>query len=130
MEIADQVAGLKHLIASSKFGIDPARIAIFGWSYGWLLPSPPITSLVHPFCNTPNTFTPPPCPFISGGYMALLGLSQRPDVFKVAIAGAPVTDWRLYDTGYTERYMGVPPAADKSYDEGCLLNAASNFPDT
>uniref|UniRef100_UPI003754AF74 prolyl oligopeptidase family serine peptidase n=1 Tax=Salmonella sp. s51933 TaxID=3160127 RepID=UPI003754AF74 len=40
-----------------------------------------------------------------GGYLSLLGLIQRPEIFKVAIAGAPVTDWEAYDTGYTERYM-------------------------
>ena len=39
-------------------------------------------------------------------YLALMGLAQRPDIFKLALAGAPVTYWEAYDTGYTERYMG------------------------
>jgi dipeptidyl-peptidase-4 len=44
-----------------------------------------------------------------GGYLAALAVLRRPDVFHAAIAGAPVTDWLLYDTHYTERYLGVPP---------------------
>ncbi len=43
-----------------------------------------------------------------GGYMALMCLAQAPDVFKAAVAGAPVTHWDGYDTHYTERYMGTP----------------------
>jgi dipeptidyl-peptidase-4 len=43
-----------------------------------------------------------------GGYMTLYALANAPGVFKAGIAGAPVTDWRNYDTIYTERYMGLP----------------------
>ena len=43
-----------------------------------------------------------------GGYMSALCLARRPDVFRAACAGAPVTDWDGYDTHYTERYMGTP----------------------
>ena len=43
-----------------------------------------------------------------GGYLAALAVLRRPDVFHAAIAGAPVTDWHLYDTHYTERYLGLP----------------------
>ncbi|MBC3191599.1 S9 family peptidase [Pseudonocardia sp. C8] len=43
-----------------------------------------------------------------GGYLAALAVLRRPDVFHAAIAGAPVTDWALYDTHYTERYLGLP----------------------
>ena len=43
-----------------------------------------------------------------GGYLAALAVLRRPDVFHAAVAGAPVTEWRLYDTYYTERYLGDP----------------------
>ncbi|XP_078667472.1 dipeptidyl peptidase 9-like isoform X1 [Branchiostoma floridae x Branchiostoma belcheri] len=64
-----------------------------------------------------------------GGYLSLMGLAQRPDVFKVAIAGAPVTCWSAYDTGYTERYMGTPSANVHGYSEGSVLRHASHFPE-
>ncbi|MFE1213232.1 prolyl oligopeptidase family serine peptidase [Streptomyces albidoflavus] len=47
-----------------------------------------------------------------GGYLSALAVLRRPDVFHAGIAGAPVTDWRLYDTHYTERYLGDPAEAD------------------
>ncbi len=43
-----------------------------------------------------------------GGYMTIRSLLLAPDVFKIGVAGAPVTDWHNYDTIYTERYMGLP----------------------
>ena len=43
-----------------------------------------------------------------GGYLSALAVLRRPDVFKVAVAGAPVVDWRDYDTHYTERYLDLP----------------------
>jgi dipeptidyl-peptidase-4 len=51
-----------------------------------------------------------------GGAMACDALTRRPDVFRCGVAVAPVTDWRLYDTIYTERYMGLPAEATSNYD--------------
>jgi dipeptidyl-peptidase 4 len=58
-----------------------------------------------------------------GGYLAALAVLRRPDVFRAAIAGAPVTDWRLYDTHYTERYLGDPDATPDAYRVSSLVSA-------
>ena len=59
-----------------------------------------------------------------GGYLAALAVLRRPDVFHAAIAGAPVTDWTLYDTYYTERYLGTDPHdADAAVYRACSLLA-------
>lgn len=63
-----------------------------------------------------------------GGYLSLMALAQRPDVFKIAIAGAPVTNWFLYDTGYTERFMDLPSTNVDGYSKGNVSNYASQFP--
>jgi len=73
-ESIDQIETAKYL-QSLNF-IDPARIGIWGWSYG--------------------------------GYMSSLCLFNGADVFSMAIAVAPVTNWRYYDSVYTERFMGYP----------------------
>ncbi len=64
-----------------------------------------------------------------GGYMAALAVLRRPDVFKAAVAGAPVVDWMDYDTCYTERYLGVPDAGrwPDAYKEGSLLTYAADL---
>jgi dipeptidyl-peptidase 4 len=62
-----------------------------------------------------------------GGYLAALAVLRRPDVFHAAIAGAPVTEWRLYDTHYTERYLGDPADADDVYDASSLLPLAADL---
>jgi dipeptidyl-peptidase-4 len=59
-----------------------------------------------------------------GGYLAALAVLRRPDVFHAAVAGAPVTDWRLYDTHYTERYLGDPTVDDGPYSACSLVEQA------
>ncbi|MDP3278374.1 MAG: DPP IV N-terminal domain-containing protein [Deltaproteobacteria bacterium] len=59
-----------------------------------------------------------------GGYLSALTVLRRPDVFHAAVAGAPVTDWRDYDTHYTERYMGLPDRESAAYDRASLLTGA------
>jgi dipeptidyl-peptidase-4 len=59
-----------------------------------------------------------------GGYLAALAVLRRPDVFHAAVAGAPVTDWRLYDTFYTERYLGHPDDDPGAYARASLLDDA------
>ncbi|MEZ5458735.1 MAG: S9 family peptidase [Steroidobacteraceae bacterium] len=90
VEIEDQVRGVEFLRTLPY--VDPARIGIWGWSYG--------------------------------GYVSLLALLRAPEHFAAAVAGAPVTDWRLYDTHYTERYMGTPAENAAGYDEGMAMTHA------
>ena len=62
-----------------------------------------------------------------GGYLAALAVLRRPEVFHAAVAGAPVTDWRLYDTHYTERYLGDPAADPDAYRRSSLLADAAKL---
>ena len=62
-----------------------------------------------------------------GGYMSALSLAKAPDVFKVAVAGAPVTNFDGYDTAYTERYMGTPQENPDGYAEGSVMHHAGNL---
>ena len=96
IEIEDQVKGVDYL--RSLTFVDPARIGVWGWSYG--------------------------------GYMALMAMVRAPEHFAAGVSGAPVTDWRLYDTHYTERYMGVPEAGSpesnpEGYRDGNVMTHAA-----
>ncbi len=62
-----------------------------------------------------------------GGYLAALAALRRPDVFKVAAAGAPVVDWLDYDTHYTERYLDLPDRAPQAYASSSLLTYAGQL---
>ncbi|PSQ98317.1 MAG: S9 family peptidase [Bacteroidetes bacterium QS_9_68_14] len=77
--------------------VDGGRIGIWGWSYG--------------------------------GYLTLLSMlkDQGPQIFDAGMAVAPVTDWRFYDTIYTERYMSTPQKNPEGYDEGSPINYAENL---
>ena len=61
-----------------------------------------------------------------GGFMSAYALTHSTS-FKVGIAGAPVTDWRLYDSIYTERYMGMPQNNAEGYDSTSVVKAAGNL---
>lgn len=93
VEVSDQVAGVRHL--AREAWIDPARIGIFGWSYG--------------------------------GFMALMALCTAPEVFRAGVAGAPVTDWSLYDTHYTERYLEMPSTNAAGYEMSGVLAHATGL---
>ena len=93
VEVADQVQGAKWL--STQAFIDPARLGVWGWSYG--------------------------------GYMTLMLMFKAPDLFKAGVAGAPVTDWSLYDTHYTERYLGTPQNNASGYAASSVLPYAHDL---
>jgi dipeptidyl-peptidase-4 len=90
-ETIDQIEAAQYL-GSLPF-VDPARIGIFGWSYG--------------------------------GYMSSLCILKGADVFKAAIAVAPVTNWKWYDTIYTERYLRTPAENEKGYEDNSPVNFAA-----
>lgn len=94
-EVADQLKGLEWLKAQAF--VDPARVAVMGWSYG--------------------------------GYMTLKLLEAAPHAFAAGIAVAPVTRWELYDTAYTERYLGNPARDKAPYDRASALNDAAKIAD-
>ncbi|HEU0120781.1 MAG TPA: S9 family peptidase [Bryobacteraceae bacterium] len=93
VELADQLEGVDYLV--SQGFVDPARIGIYGWSYG--------------------------------GYMTLYAMTHAGNRFAAGIAGAPVTDWRHYDTIYTERYMGLPAKNEAGYKASSPIHSAANL---
>ena len=93
IEVIDQVQGARWLAAQGF--VDPARIGVWGWSYG--------------------------------GYMTLMLMFKAPDVFRAGVAGAPVTDWSLYDTHYTERYLDRPQDNADGYAASAVLPYAQDL---
>lgn len=93
LECTDQIETARWLQRQSY--VDPARIGIWGWSFG--------------------------------GYLSALSLLKGADIFKCGIAVAPVTNWRLYDTIYTERYLKKPQDNAKGYDENSPIQFAQNL---
>ena len=94
-EVADQLAGVDWLTRQPF--VDPAKIAVMGWSYG--------------------------------GYMTLKLLEKAPGTFAAGVAVAPVTKWELYDTAYTERYLGNPAIDPKPYQSSDALDDAVKIRD-
>jgi dipeptidyl-peptidase 4 len=92
-ELADQLEGVRYLLAQGF--VDPARLGIYGWSYG--------------------------------GFLTLYSLLNAPDVFRAGIAGAPVTNWRNYDTIYTERYLGLPSENAEGYRASSAVEYAAKL---
>jgi len=62
-----------------------------------------------------------------GGYQTLFTMSQKNHPFKAGVAIAPVTDWKLYDSAYTERYMRRPQVNPRGYEEASLLPRAKDL---
>ncbi|KAB7731685.1 prolyl oligopeptidase family serine peptidase [Rudanella paleaurantiibacter] len=93
IETQDQISAAKYLKALPY--VDPARVGIWGWSYG--------------------------------GYMTSLCMTLGADVFKTGIAVAPVTNWRFYDTIYTERYLKRPQDNPQGYDENSPVTHADKL---
>ena len=92
-ELADQLEGVRYLLAQGF--VDPARVGIYGWSYG--------------------------------GFLTIYSLLNAPDVFRAGIAGAPVTNWRNYDSIYTERYLGLPAENGEGYRASSPVDYASKL---
>ena len=63
-----------------------------------------------------------------GGWLSALAVLRRPDVYHVGIVGAPVADWTLYDTAYTERYLGLPAESPDVYGHHSLVELAGEVP--
>lgn len=62
-----------------------------------------------------------------GGYMTLMMMFKAPDLFRAGVAGAPVTDWSLYDTHYTERYLGAPRENPAGYAASSVFPYAKDL---
>ena len=62
-----------------------------------------------------------------GGFMTISLMTHYPDVFKVAVAGGPVTDWKYYEVMYGERYMQTPESNPEGYERTSLIDKAKNL---
>ncbi|GAU96755.1 hypothetical protein RvY_08152-2 [Ramazzottius varieornatus] len=89
-EVKDQLEVAQYLLDNHQY-LDPARVGIWGWSYG--------------------------------GYATARAvlLDNAPQVIRCAASVAPVTDWKLYDTAYTERFMSTPEDNPKAYENSNLM---------
>jgi len=95
VEIEDQLAGIEYLKAQTF--VDPARIGVFGWSYGGFMTT------------------------------SLMTRPESKDVFKCGVAGGPVIDWRMYEIMYTERYMDTPKENPEGYAKNSLYQYVDNL---
>ena len=95
VEIEDQLAGIEYLKAQAF--VDPARIGIFGWSYGGFMTT------------------------------SLMTRPESKGIFKCGVAGGPVIDWRMYEIMYTERYMDTPQENPEGYAKNSLFQYVDNL---
>jgi dipeptidyl-peptidase-4 len=95
VEIEDQLAGIEYL--KSQSFVDPARIGVFGWSYGGFMTT------------------------------SLLTRPESKGLFKCGVAGGPVIDWRMYEIMYTERYMDTPQENPEGYAKNSLYQYIGNL---
>ncbi len=95
LEVEDQISAAKY--AATLPYVDPARIGIYGWSYG--------------------------------GFMSLNCALKSDGLYAMAIAVAPVTSWRYYDSIYTEVYNGLPQENPAGYDDNSPINFADGLTD-
>ena len=93
VESKDQLEGVSWL--RKQAFVDPARIGVWGWSYG--------------------------------GYLTLYLATHAPEAFRAAVAGAPVADWKLYDSIYTERYMKTPKENPEGYRASSCVESAGKL---
>jgi dipeptidyl-peptidase-4 len=93
VEVRDQFVGIRWL--KQQPFVDPARIGVFGWSYG--------------------------------GYMTLMMLAKASNELAAGAAGAPVTEWRVYDTHYTERYLSTPQLNAAGYDSSAVFGSLAGL---
>lgn len=64
-----------------------------------------------------------------GGYMSLLLLANFPHIYTASCVGGAVSDWSLYDSAYTERYMGLPQEHEAEYRSSSLMSHLDKLPD-
>lgn len=62
-----------------------------------------------------------------GGTASAMLLMRYPDLFQAAVSNSPVTDWMLYDSAYTERYLGLPEDSPQAYEQGSVINQVENL---
>ena len=94
-EIEDQLTGVNYLKAQTF--VDPARIGVYGWSYGGFMAT------------------------------SLMTRPEAKGVFKCGIAGGPVIDWKMYEIMYTERYMDTPQENPEGYAKNSLFKYIDNL---
>jgi len=95
VEVEDQMTGVEYLKAQTF--VDPARIGVFGWSYGGFMTT------------------------------SLMTRPESKDAFKCGVAGGPVIDWRMYEIMYTERYMDTPEENPEGYAKNSLFQYIDNL---